>query len=270
MAPKSKIITLPVGELKIHPTAQRRVVPMQIKKRMATLDLDAIGVLQGVKKDAAGQYLGLDVHANDGTVYIIDGQHRVLALMQHGFDEWRVKVEIHECDSDARASELFLRFNARSTVSAYDTFENEVEACFDTAVGVVKVAKRYGLKVDRQSGDGHVACVTTLKSIYEIDEGVTLNDSLEILSTAYGRVASAYEGKLPEGLAIVVSKNNGNINTPTLVKKLSKYPGGASGILGDAKGLKKIRRSSVGRCVAETIVEAYNMGRRDVHRLPLP
>lgn len=271
MARRNKIVSVPVGDLKIHPVAQRRIVPIQIKKRMANLDLDAIGVLHGVKKDATGKtYLPHDVHANDGVIYIVDGQHRVLALVQHCFDEWKVDVEIHDCDSDARAAELFLKLNARSTVSAFDTFHNEVVAGDDTAVGIIKVAKRYGVKVDRQSGDGHISCVSTLKNVYELDQGSTLSESLEILSVAYGKTAAAYEGKLLEGLSIIVHRNNGNVDKAALIKKLSKYPGGASGILGDAKGLKKIRRSSVGRCVAETIVEAYNSGRREINRLPLP
>ena len=257
MARRNRIVKLPAGKLKIHPVAQRRLVPAQLKKRMADIDLDAIGVLHGVE--------------SGDDVLIIDGQHRVVALQQHGFGEWVVEVMIHETDgSVARASELFLTLNARSTVSAFDVFVNEVAASDSVAVGSKAVVERYGLKVDRQSGDGHVACVTTIKKVWAIDRGETLADTVEVLTEAYGKSAAAFEGKLVEGLSLVCAAHNGSLDRPALIKKLAKYPGGASGILGDAKGLKKIRRSSLGRCVAETVVEAYNAGRREANRIAVP
>ena len=47
-----------------------------------------------------------------------------------------------------------------------------------------------------------------------------------------------------------------------MIKKLAKYPGGASALLGDAKGIHERRHISVARCVAEQVIETYNSGRR--------
>ena len=175
-----------------------------------------------------------------------------------------------EATDKTRAHALFLRLNARTSPGAYDTFLNEVGAGDPVAVGVKQITEGFGLKIDRQTGDGYVACPTALKKVYQLDEGATLTDFYEIATNAYGRTDSAYEGKFIEGVAMVLHAHNGTLDRPALIKKLSKYPGGASGILGDAKGLKKIRRGSLPRCVAETVIEAYNSGRREENRLPLP
>lgn len=254
---RNRITYVSAGTLKIHPAAQRKLVPAQLNRRMADLDLDAIGVLHGVEID--------------GDIYIIDGQHRVIALQRHGFGEWRVQVMLHpEAVDTARAHALFLRLNARTTPGAYDTFLNEVGAGDEVAVGVKTITERFGLKLDRQSGDGYVSCPTALKKVYRMDNGATLSDFYEVAIAAYGTTDSAFEGKFIEGVALVLHAHNGSLDRPAFIKKLSKYPGGAAGIIGDAKGLKKIRRGSLPRCVAETVIEAYNLGRREGNKLPLP
>lgn len=255
MAGRNRIVHVRVGELRIHPEAQRRLVSAQLKKRMADLDLDAIGVLHGVEID--------------GVVYIVDGQHRIVALQQHGFDDWVVDVMIHKNSTEPRrAHELFLRLNARTSPSAFDTFMNELGAGMPVASGVVKINNKHGVKIDRQARDGHATCVTALKSAFERDNGLTLDEFYRVAIAAWGKRAETFEGKIVDGLCSVLARYNGEMDEVALVKKLAKYPGGPAGLLGDAKGLRRIRGGSVGSCVAETVVETYNRGRRS-GRLPV-
>lgn len=247
--------------LKVHPVAQRQLNPTHLKRIMEKLDLDAIGQLEVVDYEIDGQ----------PGPWIIDGQHRWSALMRHGFGDWKIVCVVHEdATDDARASELFLRLNTRAVVHPFDTFKNELSARDPIATGANEVVLKHGLKVAGYCADGNVACPTALKRIYAQDDGVTLDRSLSIVTTAWGHTSSAVEGKLLEGVSIIVGTFNGELDDPALIKKLAKYPGGGAGVLGDAKGLRRIRKASVVRCVAETIVEAYNSGRRDPNRLPLP
>lgn len=264
MAPRNKIMEVKASELKIHPIAQRKLVAAQLNKRMADLDLDAIGVLQGVEiTQTTTLTVEGETYVLEPGIYVIDGQHRVISLCRHGFGDWKVRVELHpEAVDVARASALFLRLNARATVAAFDMFKNQVQEGNPDAVGAQALVEKIGMSVRRQKKDGQVACVSALKRLYAIDEGKTLEEVLMIVREAYGKATSAYEAVILDGLAIVVSTHNGTIDRPTLIKKLAKYPAGASGIIGDARGLKKVRRTSMSYCVSETIVEMYNQGRR--------
>lgn len=254
---KNKIVYVEARGLKVHPSAQRKLVPAQVKKIMACLDLDAIGTLHVV--NVQGQY------------WIIDGQHRWWALMNHGLGEWEVRCEVHvDVTDQAGASQKFLTLNNKATVAPFDKFVNEVDAGDPVAVGAANVTKRHGLKIDRQATDGNVAAVTAIKKIWALDDGATLSETYETLIEAQGRTASAMEGKVIEGVAMVLSRFNGELDRATLIKKIAKYPGGAAGMLGDAKGLQKIRRASLPKCVAEVLVETYNRGRREANRLPTP
>lgn len=255
MRNKSQLIR--ADELKVHPLAQRKLVPSLLAKIMPVLDLDAIGTLHVVEKD--------------NQLWIVDGQHRWTCLMRHGLGEWKVRVEIHvdAKDNDARASELFLRLNQTAVVGPFDKYLNELIAGDATAKAVEEISGRNGLEVHRVVGDGRVLCVTTLKSLYTRGGEEVLDTTLKIAVDAWGRTREAVEGKLLEGLGRVIAAHNGTLDRVALTKKLAKYPGGASGVLGDAKGLKRLRRSTLPNCVAEAIIEAYNSGRRG-ERLSVP
>ena len=252
---KTKVIQMEARALRIHPTAQRLLVPRKLKELAKNLDLDAIGVLHAVEYEIEG------VRA----IWIIDGQHRLRTLMDEGLGEWVVKVEIHlDVKDDARASELFLELNNRASVHPFDKFDNARMAGRADAVGITEIARGFDLRVDRASRDGLLCCVSVLTRVFSFDgDGSALNLTLETLVAAWGRTASAMEGRLVEGLGILYKTFDGTIDRPALVKKLAKYPGGPSALIGDARGKQRSRHATIARCVAEQIIDVYNSGRKN-------
>ncbi len=258
---RSKVIKVRADSLTPHPLAQRNLVPAKINRLMQNLDLDAIGVLHVVEYEIKNKGKGL---------WIVDGQHRWDVLMKHGFGEWLVEVKIHlDVTDDARASDLFLKLNDRSPVSPFDKFKNGVIAGLPEAVGAQAVAKKYGLRIGPTGDDGQLACVSTLKKLWAVDEGGCLSRTLGVITASWGTRAEALEGKLIEGLGLVLSTFNGKIDDPVVVKKLAKRQGGPSGLIGDAKGLVALRKTTLARAVAECVIEAYNVGRRTGRLDPL-
>lgn len=257
---KVKMLKMRADQLTPHPRAQREINHGYLKRLMDSFDLDAVGTIHAVQYKIGGK---------DGT-WVVDGQHRVLALVQLGFGEWMLDVMVHlDAKTDERASELFLHLNKRLTVAPYDRFINEVVAGDDAAVGVNDIAKKFGLVVARQSGGGLLACPATLKKAYRFDDGKSLTRALEILTGAYGKQASALEGKIIEGAAILSKINSGNLDDAALIKKLAKYPGGASALFGDAKGRMKFHKGSLARSIAAIMVDTYNNGRRSDRLEPI-
>lgn len=248
--PKSKVVKARVDSLMIHPEAQRDVSQSHLKKLAAHLDLDSIGVLHAVETTIKGK----------SGLYLIDGQHRYLALMEHGFGEWVVEVKVHmDADTVAAACQQFLNLNSRLTVSPYATFIAELKAEHVDVVGAVNAASKLGLVVSRFKGDGKLACPATLKRVSRMGN---LYEVLELITTTWGTKSEALEGKLIEGLAILLKRSNGDLDRATLIKKLQKYPGGATGILGEARGRMRIVKKPLARCVAQQVIDTYNQGRR--------
>lgn len=250
----SKMVKVRADSLKVHPYAQRDLVPAKLKKLTADMDLDAIGVLHGVEYGVKGHGEG---------IYIIDGQHRLMALLELGFGEWMVEVKVHlDADNDARASELFLKLNDRSPVHPYDKFTNAVRAGDEAAVGIQDLASRRSLSISRSAGAAKLTCVSALRNVWGVDKGKTLGRTLDITMQAWGTKAAGLEGKLVEGVAHVVCRYNGVLDRIAFVSKLSKYPGGPAGLIGDAKGRRQYQKASLPRCIAAAAIESYNSGRR--------
>lgn len=261
-SPKSgtTIRRIRLDQLRPHPTAQRKLIPATIRKIRGRVNLAAVGTLHAVEYGIGGVV----------ALWVVDGQHRLVALTAEGYGHLLVNVEVHEdVQDDASASALFIDLNARGAMPAFDLFRNERDAGYADAVGVTDIAASLHLRVDRANRDGVVTCVSTLKSLYRKDEGATLDKTLATAVAAWGRTSSAVEGKLLEGLGLVYATYNGQVDRAAMVGKLAKYPGGAYGLLGSARGLAAMRQASLGRCVGDLIVETYNKGRRNGALPPL-
>ncbi len=258
--PKSKLIKVRADELVVHPVAQRTIVPANLRRITATMDLDAIGVLHAVEYPIMGKT----------RLYLIDGQHRWKALMDLGFGEWQVEVKVHmDITDDKAACDKFLKLNKRAVVCPYDTYIQELHAGYQDAVGSAAIARRHGLRISNQSSDASLCCVSSVKRLHAMDAGKTLDVTLQVILGAWGSKAAALEGKLLEGVGAVFAKYNDTIDKSTMMKKLAKYPGGPSGLIGDARGIREYRGSTLSRCVAERVIEHYNAGRRSVRLEPL-
>lgn len=248
-----RMVKMRADSLAIHPYAQRERSNTHIKRLMERFDLDAVGTIHAVQYPIGGRM----------ATWVVDGQHRILALLDLGLGEWEVNVAIHlDVKNDALASRLFLDLNTRLTVGPYDKFMNELKSGDTTAVGINDILRKHGLAISKTSTDGAVACPSALKKCYGLDAGKSLDRAISLLGQSYGKKAAALEGKLIEGVSLLAHRNNGSMDDSALTKKLSKYPGGAPALIGDARGRMQFHKGSLSRSVAAILVDVYNSGRR--------
>jgi ParB/Sulfiredoxin domain len=250
--PSSKVVKIRAEQIQPHPLAQRDPVKSNLHYLINHLDLDAIGVLHVVNYPINGKT----------GYWIIDGQHRWRALMEHGLGEWEVEVKIHlDVKDDARASALFLELNHRSPVCPYDKFLNELKAKHEDAIGMNDIALTHGCRISRQSADGCIAGITHMRKAYRLDGGKSLDKAVGTIIAAWGKRASGLEGKTIQGMSMVYARFNGVIDQASLAGKLAKYQGGPSALVGDARGLSDLKKSALTNCIAERIIDTYNKGR---------
>ncbi len=258
--PNTKVIKVKARELVVHPIVQREFLSHRHNYLVKEMDLDAIGVLHACQYPINGV----------SNIWIIDGQHRLSALMEHDFGDLEVEVKIHlDCQDDARAAELFLMLNNRAKVSPYDTFLNEIKANKADAIIINRIAREMGLEIARSKGDHRLSCINAMKILYREDHGRSLKDTIMIVTRAWGTESAALEGKIIEGVGLVVARYRTAIEYEALISKLSSYPGRAAAFLGDAKALSGMRRIPLTKCVAEKVIETYNKQRRQGTLAPL-
>ncbi len=246
------LVKMEARTLEIHPYAQRRVNQQKLKEMRENFNLDSIGVIHAVRCVVDGKtYL-----------WVVDGQHRLKNLLALGLGEWLVDVMIHEnVTTTAGAARLFLELNNKATISSYSTFTNQVTAGMGAAVHIARIVKALGLSVTPNPGDGRLRCVGALTTAYEYDEGASLFAALDTILRAWGPGAAGLDGNVIQGLAQVYASFAGAVDRKAMVKRLAQFAGGALGLLATARGRKLFRKVSLPTCLAEVVVETYNVKR---------
>lgn len=240
--------------LTIDDHVQRRCIPARVTRLADGLDLDGVGVIT-VSERA------------DGTLAVLDGQHRIRALMENGMGEWEVQCRIYHGLTPRDEAAIFRLLNNTRATSIYDDYKVGLVAQDREWVPIDDAVRRAGLEISDQAADGKIMCVSSLRQVYRSanngrpgDELV--EDTLATALAAWGATTEAVEGNIVAGLGIVLQTYGNELDRAVLVRKLAKFPGGPSGLLGRAKALRDIRPSTIARLVAAVIVATYNTGRR--------
>ena len=260
-APKrrTRVMEVRAEALKFDASYQRAIIPARVKRLRTDMDLDAIGVIT--------------VSERDGELYVVDGQHRVRALVDEGLGEWKVKCNVYSDMEPEEEAGLFRTMNDTRRIAAFDDFRAGLVERDPECVAIARICERAGLRVDQQAGPGHVTCVGALRSIYRRSPngkaGALLTATLDLALASWGRQSSAVEGKVLEGIAIVLDTYGEEVDLAALTKKLAKVGGQASGLLGMARGLREHRGGTVAQAVAVIVVDLYNKGRRAGSLAPL-
>jgi hypothetical protein len=242
-----KALDLEVGKLRLHSGANRELQPARLRYLEQNMDLDALGRF-AIWRDGR----------ND---YVVDGQHRKVALENLGLSEWEVRCDVYAGMAFADACELFLKLNNGLMVRPYDKFDKAVKAGHQAEVETKEIIERAGLHVSASTGDGKVACPSAATDVWKLDQGEALARAVMWITEAWGTSSSSLEGQTLRGLGLVAARFNGEIKDPVLIKKLAKLAGGPGALLGRAKGQREIKGGTVARNVAEIVVDLYNKGR---------
>ena len=196
----------------------------------------------------------------DGLYYIVDGQHRVMALRIIGWEDQQIECECFEDLSEREEAELFLKRNKRRAVRAFEAFVVAVKAGREAECDIQRIVMSQGLKVSEDTNDGSVQAVTALMYVYTRYGAGVLAKTLRITRDAYAKDHEAFRGYMVQGVGQVCGKFNGQVDEATAVRQLAKLPGGPLGVLGKAQIVKRQMGASMGSCVSSVIVDALNAG----------
>lgn len=232
---------------------QRSVIDRRVRELANTLDLDGVGVVTVSKRD-------------DGRLIILDGQHRVLALLEAGMGEWPVTCRVYHGLSVPEEAAIFRVLNNTRKPTAFDDYTKGVLAGDPDCVAIHKIIQRSGLRVALQSGDGLISCIGAIRKLYRSSPGTgpaALGFALHVAVGAWGAHSDSVDGHIVTGLGAIYCRYAEKVDRAAMIRKLAKFPGGSAGLIGQAKALRVMRPGTVGKCVAILAVDAYNRGRRE-------
>lgn len=253
---------------KIRPVsiAQMRVPPALVTQReFRKAHGDAIAAALDLNK------LGYPIiNHRDGIYWVCDGQHRIYALRENGFEKDNLDCEVYEGLSDSEMAEIFLGRDDRRAISPYDKFHVACTAGRQRENDIRRVVESNGLKISRTKEENCIGAIAALGKVYDRSGDVVVGQVVRTIKNAYGGDATAFDGAVIDGLGLVFNRYNGRTNERELVSRLSDTSHGMRGLLRRAEVQRERTGNSKSQCVAATVVDIYNkgLGARDAKRLP--
>jgi hypothetical protein len=179
----SKFIKVKPADMKIDHKFQRELDEGRCKNMAKSIDPERIGVPVLSRR-------------SDGSLAVIDGQHRVTALKQAGKDGEYILCEVHEGLTVTEEAALFLKLNGgRKAVSVFDKWRARIVANDRLAHDITTVLESVGLRISRNPSKNTVCAIQVVESVYA--RNGNLRETLNVLKRwGDGTAPSVFDGEL--------------------------------------------------------------------------
>lgn len=232
-------------DLLVDSEVQRRIDPAWVAKLTRDFDEDQLDTPY-VSRRADGDY-------------VIDGQHRIAALIRMGLGDRKIQCKVYFDLTRQEEAVIFLARNHRTRKpNPFDRFRMELLIGEAEAVEIDKILTAAGLRLAPSGDDGAVSAVEALRRVHRL--GV-LETTLLVLKSTWGDARSAYDKTILVGLAQVLRQRMDDLSLDRLTAQLAKS-GTPEALIGQAKTLAGIRRSTPAVACESIIVDIYNKGLR--------
>jgi hypothetical protein len=254
----SKIRPVPISQMRVPPAlvTQREFRKAHGDNLAAHLDLNLLGYPI--------------INHRDGIYWVCDGQHRIYALKQNGFEKDVLDCEVYEDLTDAEMADLFLGRARGRAISPYDKFHVGCTAGYVRENSIRRVVEANGLRISRAKDDGCISAIGALGKVYDRAGDVVLGQVVRTIKNAFAGDSAAFDAHVIEGLGLVYNRYNGRTNEKDLAARLTSTSNGARGLLRRAESQRERTGNQKAQCIAATVVDIYNkgIGPRASNRLP--
>ena len=177
----------------------------------------------------------------DGTYYLVDGQHRIMAHMALFGEDSIIQVELIQrvtpffknmTDEEFEAWVFEHQYDNTSRLNKQELIRAAIAANEPFAVDMCNIVSRYGFTINLNnsaSADNKPACAATLMRIYSGEYGaLVLDELMKICKDAFNGEKKAFSKPFLEYTALFLRKviKNTDYNHNTFVDRLQKFSNG--------------------------------------------
>lgn len=251
--------TIDISALTIDPRVQRTLDEPRAMRIARNLDLSAIGTFV--------------VSARlDGTLVVLDGQHRLVALRAAGHNHYHVRCDVRKHLTLQEEARLFRLLNTSRQPTIFVDHDKAVLAGDLEAVDIDRILVKYGWKI--RAGRNNSGVLRAVKVVRDIHRGMgidrergpeALETTIATVTKAFGHGCDSVRAEILRGVGQFVLTYNG-WDAKTLAARL------------EAQGLPALRRDAERRkvyplrldeAVTLAVAAAYN-GRRRSKGIAVP
>ena len=253
-AARRSVEELPLESLSVPRAYQRDERPHLVRRIIREFDPDLVGLLT-VVRDQGGQ------------LWILDGQHRWLALVGLGYESALCEV-LHEVPLP-RQARIFSRRNVgRLPPHPRDAFRSDYAAGDPDVVAIAAVLRRHGYRLPLAGEKGAADCFVCVSTLREVHGWGLLEAAVSLIHQVWPEDAMATQAPILEGLAACL-RLYPNADRAELLRRLARHS--ADEVL----RLARIRLANdldrrLWAHATHVLVELHNRGRTAGHRLDPP
>jgi hypothetical protein len=246
----SKVFQVPIAKMR---TPSEMVVQRKFRKAHG----------DHISKNLDLNKLGIPVmNHRDGVFWILDGQHRIYAMRENGFEGYAMDCEVYENLTDAEMAHVFLGRDDRKAIDVFSKFHIACTAGHVEEMDIRRCVETQGLKISKNRGVDCVCCVSALRRVYDRDGVTVLGRALRTIRKAFGGDPYAFDANMIDGLSMVFNRFEGQAKEVEMGDRLSSFTHGVSGILRRAESVRMRTGNQKAQCVAAVAVEIYNKSGR--------
>lgn len=209
----------------------------------------------------------------DGTLHMIDGQHRRGLALEAGRGMDEVECQVHEGLTREMEAAMFRRLNHRRAVGILDKFLIRIVEGDPAATAINEVVLSHGWSLNTGKADGRIAAVSALEKIYNgakirpPGQRAVIDQVLAMITEAWGHNATGVRAEIISGLGMVLLRYEEKLDVAKIVAQMAQHEGGALGMVSRARLLQKLRGGRLSDSAAEIIVAMHNRS-KSRNRLP--
>lgn len=244
-ARQSHLQWVPADALKTNPAAQREFRLSWAQSILSAFDLDKMQVPHVSRRE-------------DGSLYIMEGQHTVWAYRQWIGEGQQIQVWLYDGLTEQDEAEFFLSFNNKKAVDALSKFKAAVSAGRDVECDIDRILRANGCMVGTSSNPSAISAVGALTTIYNRFGGSVLGQTLRIIRDSFSD--GGYERPVLLGIAQVLARYP-EADVPRIVLRLRNLRNGWKGLIQRTNNLKEQMGCTQPEAAAAAVVELYNAGK---------
>jgi len=243
---------IPAANLRIDPRYQRELSYPHVRNIAKNLTMRAFGVLLVSRRD-------------NGTMWVIDGQHRIEALKIKGMLSTLVPCHIYTGLSPEDEAVIFEMQTRRLAITPVQRFKTRLFFQEPKAMEIEKILHRYGFQAG-PTAPGNLPAVASVEKIYDRNGPERLDAILDLVTTVTDHDTSrAPSATILFGLNSFMMRYEGMYDRGRLLRALQAT--GIDKLSRNANAIKELMREDLGKSCGRAILTAYN-NKLSTKRLP--
>lgn len=247
-------------DLSLDPRVQRLFDPRKVDKILQMgFDASGLGTLTVSRRD-------------DGTIVILDGQHRREAGKQVGHTG-KFHCEVHHGLTLKQEARIFRISNNQTVPTLVSQFLVRVTEGDPVALDIEAILASHGWQVTKGSSDGCITAVNAIERVYRTADGTLPNGThgdltdrvIGVITAAWGTDYRAANGQILMGVAQLFGRFGDAVNVSKLVKEMQAMA--PVSLIGMAKAMQSVQGGRVPSAVAKVLVGKHNSKMR-INLLP--